>query len=72
MECLEILNGFTKVDRCKLFMISDNARTRNNGTTLKCKLIKSDCTKLFVTNIVVRELNKPPPSVVQSSMIDTF
>ncbi len=60
IKCFKILNGFTKVGKCKLFMINANSGTRNNGTTLKCKLITSGCTKLFFT------------LVVRNSTIDTY
>ncbi len=53
-------------------MIVDNLRTRNNGIKLKCKQVKSDCIKFFFTNVVVREWNKLPPSVVQCNTIDSF
>ena len=72
IECFKILNGFTNVDRSKVFMIDDTLRTRNNGIKLKCRQVNSDCTKFFFTNIVVREWNKLPPSVVQCNTIDSF
>ncbi len=70
IECFKLLNGFTNVDTSILFMIDDTLRTRNNGLKLKCRQANSDCTKVFFTNIVVREWNKLPPSVVQCNTID--
>ncbi len=72
IECFKILNGFTNVDRSKLFMIDDNLRTRNNDIKLKFRQLNSDCTEFFLTHVVVREWNKLPPSVVQSNTIDSF
>ncbi len=72
IECFKILNGFTNVNRSKLFMIDDTLRTRNNGIKLKCRQVNTDCTKFFFINVVVREWNKLPPSVVQCSTIDSF
>ncbi len=72
IECFKILNGFTNVDRSKVFMIDDTLRMRNNGIKLQCRQVNSDCTKFFFTNVVVREWNKLPPSVVQYNTIDSF
>ncbi len=60
------------VDRSKLFMIDNSLQTRNNGIKLKCRLVNSDCTKFFFTNVVVGEWNKLPPSVVQCNTVDFF
>ncbi len=51
--CFKILNGFTNVDRSKLFMIDDTLQTRNNGIKLKCRQVNSDCTKFSFANVVV-------------------
>ncbi len=72
IERFKILNGFTYVDKSKLLMIDDTLQTRNNGIKLKCRQVNSDCTKFFFTNIVVRDWNKLPPSVVQCNTIDSF
>ncbi len=72
IECFKILNSFTNVDTSKLFMIDDTLRTRNNGIKLKCRQVNSDYTKVFFSNVVVREWNKLPPSVVQCNTIDFF
>ncbi len=72
IECIIILNGFTNVDRSELFMIDENLRTRNNGKKIKCRQVNSDCTKLFFTNVVVREWNKLPPSVVSFNTVDCY
>ncbi len=72
IECFKILNGFTNIDRSKLFMIDGTLRTRNNGIKLKCRQVNSDCTKFFFTNVVVQEWNKLPPSVVQCNTIELF
>ncbi len=42
------------------------------GVKLKCKQLHLDCTKLFFTNVIVREWNKLPPSVVQCNMTNSF
>ncbi len=72
IECFKILNDFTNVDISKLFLIDDILRTRNNGINLKCRQVNSDCIKFFFTNVVVRELTKLPPSVLQCNTIDSF
>ena len=72
IECFKILKGFTNVDFDKLFLIDDTSRTRNNGHKLKCRQVRSDCTKFFFTNDVVREWNKLPPLAVQCNTIDSF
>ncbi len=72
IECFKIVNDFTNVDRSKLFLIDDTLQTRNNGIKLKCRQVNSGCTKFFFTNVVVREWNKLPPSVVQCNTIDSF
>ncbi len=64
IECFKILNGFTNVDKSKLFVIDDTLRTRNNGIKLKCRQVNSDCTTFFFTNVVVREWNKLLPSLI--------
>ncbi len=53
-------------------MIDDYLQTGNNGIKLKCRQVKSYCTKFFFTNVVVREWNKLPPSVVQCNTVDSF
>ncbi len=60
------------VGKSKLFMINDTLRMENNGTKLKCRQVNSDCTKFFFTNVVVREWNKLPLSVVQCNTTDSF
>ncbi len=67
------------IDKCQLLQAGrrnkkfDNTlRTRNNGIKLKCRQVNSDCTNFFFTNVVVRERNKLPPSVVQCNTIDSF
>ncbi len=72
IECFKILKDFTNVDRSTLFLIDDTLRTKNNGINPKCRQVNSDCSKFFFTNIVVREWNKLPPSVVQCNTIDSF
>ncbi len=72
IECYKISYGFTNVDRSTLFMIDDTLRTRNNCIKLKCRQVNSDCTKFFFTNVVVREWNTVPPSVIQCNTIDSF
>ncbi len=72
IECFKLFNGFTNVDKSKLFMIDEILRTRNNGTKLKCRQVNSDCTKFIFTNVVVREWNKLPHSVVQCNTTDSF
>ncbi len=41
------------------------SRTSSNGIKLRYRQTELDCTKFFLTNDVVRERNKLPPSVVQ-------
>ncbi len=72
IECFKILNGLTKVDPTKLFVMNDSTRTRNNCAKLKCRQVHSDCTKCFFTNAVVRAWNRLPPSVVQCNSIASF
>ncbi len=40
------------------------SRTRINGKKIRYRQIELDCTKFFLTNDVVKEWNKLPPSVV--------
>ncbi len=56
----------------KCMAVPPCTQTRNNSMKLKCRQVNSDCTKFFFTNIVVREWNKLPPSVVQCNTIDSF
>ena len=72
IECFKILKGFTNVEFDKLFLIDDATRTRGNGHKLKCRQVRSDCTKFFYTNDIVREWNKLPSSIVQCNTINTF
>ncbi len=60
------------VDRSKLFMIDDTLQTRNNDIKPKCRQVNSDCTKFLFINVVVREWNKLPPSVVHCNTVDSF
>ena len=72
IECFKILKGFTNVEFDKLFLVDDAARTRNNGHKLKCRQVRSDITKFFFTNDIVREWNKLPSSVVQCNTVNSF
>ncbi len=67
-----ILNDITNIDRSKLILIDDILRTKNNSIKLKCRQVNSDCTKFFFTNVVVRDLTKLPPSVIQCNTVDSF
>ncbi len=72
IECFKIFKGFTNVDANKLFSIDNLSRTRSNGIKLICRQIELNCTKSFITNDIVREWNKFPPSVVQCSTVNSF
>ncbi len=72
VECFKILKGFTNVDANKLFSIDNLSRTRSNGIKLRRRHIELDCTKFFLTNDVVREWNKLPPSVVQCITVNSL
>ncbi len=56
----------------KLFEIDDSTRTINNGAKLKCRQVHLDCTEFFLTDALVRDWNKLPPSVVQCNSIASF
>ncbi len=72
IECFKILKGFTNVEVSGMFSTDNTPRTRSNGVKLKCRKVHLDCTKYFLTNDVVREWNKLPPSVVQCDTINSF
>ncbi|RUM28547.1 MAG: hypothetical protein DSY42_08200 [Aquifex sp.] len=72
IECFKILKGFMNVIANKLFLMGDLSRTRSNGVKVRCRQIQLDCTKFYITNDVVREWNKLPPSVVQGNTINSF
>ncbi len=74
IKCFKIFNGFTNVDSTKLLVmdIDDSTQMRNDGTKLKCSQVHSDCTKFFITNTVVQDWNRLPPSVVQFYLIASF
>ncbi len=55
-----------------MFSVDDTSRTRSNGVKLICKQVQLDSTKFFFTNNVVREWNKPPPSLVQRYTINSL
>ncbi len=70
--CFKILNGFTNVNKSKLYETDDSSRTRSDAAKLKCKQVDSDCIKFFFANIVLRECNKLPPAIVQRNSTDSF
>ena len=72
IECFKILKGFTNVEFDKLLLVDDATRTRNNGYKLKSRQVRSDVTKFFFTNDIVKEWNKLPKSVVQCNTITSF
>ena len=72
IECFKILKGFTNVAVDSLFQIDITTRTRNNGYKLKSRQVRTDCSKFFFTNDIVREWNKLPSSVVQCETINSF
>ena len=72
IECFKILKGYTNVEFDKLFLVDDATRTRNNDHKLKCRQFRSDVTKFFFTNDIVRDWNKLPASVVQCNTINSF
>ncbi len=43
-----------------------------NEIKFTCRKTELDCTKFLFTNDVVREWNKPPPSLVQCITINSF
>ncbi len=65
IEYFKILKGFTNVDARKLFSIV-NLSSSNGVKLIRCKQVQLDSTKFFFTYDVERELNKLPPSVVES------
>ncbi len=61
------------VDANKLFSTDDSSETRSNGEKVRCKRVQLGSTNFFITsNDVVREWNKPPPSLVQCDTINSF
>ncbi len=60
------------MEASKMFSIENTSRTRTNGLKLRCKQVQLDCTKYFLTNDLVREWNKLPPSVVLCDTINSF
>ncbi len=71
-EYFKVLKGFTNVDACKVFSVDDTSRTSSNGVKHRCKQVQLNSSKFFLTNDVVREWNKLPPSVVQCDTINSF
>ncbi len=71
-SCFKILNGFTNVDTSTLFEIDDTLRTSYDVIKLKCRQVNTDYTNFFFANILTREGDKLPPSVVQGRAIDSF
>ncbi len=52
IECFKTLDGFTNIKKSKLFTIDHTLQTRKNGTKLTCRQVNSECTKIFLTNVV--------------------
>ncbi len=71
IECFKILDCFTNVDLINLFEMDDSTRMKNNGAKLKCRQVHADCTEFF-RNVVIRDWNKLPPSVVQCDSTASF
>ncbi len=72
IECFNILQAFTNVEWSKLLSTDDTSRALSNGVNFRCKQAQLDTTKFFFTNDMIREWNKPPPSVVQCDAINSF
>ncbi len=71
IECLKVINGFTKVDPTKLFEIDESTLTENSGTKFICRQLHSHA-NFFSTNAVFRDWNKLPPSGVHCNSIASF
>ena len=71
-ETYKIMQGMSKVDRGKLFSLSQNTRTRGHTLKLRAGRVRTDKRKYFFTKRVVSLWNSLPQDVVMASGLDAF
>ena len=72
IETYKIMQGMSKVDRGKLFSLSQNTRTRGHTLKLRAGRVKTDKRKYFFTQRIVSLWNSLPQDVVMASGLDAF
>ena len=72
IETYKIMQGRSKVDRGKLFSLSQNTRTRGHTLKLSAGRVRTDKRKYFFTQRIVSLWNSLPHNVVMASDLDAF
>lgn len=71
IETFKIMKGINKIDRAKLFTLSENP-TRNHGWKVELKRFRTKPCGDLMTYRICNVWNNLPAAVVQSDTVDTF